>query len=260
MPLAQHRIDLRAETANSRGTRFATLLPQRAAGQNNTVAGMVSTQNTTEAEGRPPRELSSKVDPLHPDALNLPNLITLSRLLLAFVLFVLIYMHGYWITAAVVFVLAAATDALDGYIARRYGKITALGRILDPFADKIIICGAFIFLLDKKVETETGELWSGVNAWMVIIVVAREMFVTSLRGFLEQEGKDFSASLSGKLKMVLQCVAVTASLLSLEDRFSGEAFKLLRDVLLWSAVVVTIWSGLVYVVRAIALLRGGARS
>jgi CDP-diacylglycerol--glycerol-3-phosphate 3-phosphatidyltransferase len=217
---------------------------------------MVSTQNTTEASGRQPRELSSKVDPLHPDALNLPNLITVSRLVLAFVLFVLIYMHGYWISAAVVFVLAAATDALDGYLARRYGTVTALGRILDPFADKIIICGAFIFLLDKKVETETGALWSGVNAWMVIIVVAREMFVTSLRGFLEQQGKDFSATMSGKLKMVLQCVAVTASLLSLDRALVSSTFIVVRDVLLWSAVAVTIWSGLVYVVRAVAILRG----
>jgi CDP-diacylglycerol--glycerol-3-phosphate 3-phosphatidyltransferase len=221
-----------------------------------TVAGMVSPQNTTEASGKQPRELSSKVDPLHPDALNLPNLITLSRLVLALVLFVLIYIHDYWVTAAVVFLLAAATDALDGYLARRYGTVTALGRILDPFADKIIICGAFIFLLDKKVATPSGELWSGVNAWMVIIVVAREMFVTSLRGFLEQQGKDFSATMSGKLKMVLQCVAVTASLLSLEDRFSSDTFKLVRDVLLWSAVAVTVWSGLIYVVRAVAILRG----
>jgi CDP-diacylglycerol--glycerol-3-phosphate 3-phosphatidyltransferase len=216
----------------------------------------VSPHNTSRPVDAASTAPSSKVDPLHPDALNLPNLITVSRLVLALVLFVLIYIHGYWVSAAVVFLLAAATDALDGYLARKYGTVTALGRILDPFADKIIICGAFIFLLDKKVVTGTGALWSGVNAWMVIIVVGREMFVTSLRGFLEQQGKDFSASLSGKLKMVLQCVAVTASLLSLDGSLATPGFFLVRDILLWLAVAVTVWSGAIYAVRAVTMLRG----
>lgn len=189
-------------------------------------------------------------------SLNLPNLITVSRLVLAVVLFSLIYATGFWITAAVLFVVAAATDVLDGYIARRYGMITALGRVLDPFVDKIIVCGAFIFLLGKKSPPlETGaEISSGVNAWMVVIVVGREMFVSSLRGFLEQQGKDFSASLSGKLKMATQSTAVTLSLLSLSPRVSSPTFILVRDFLLWAAVAVTLWSGLVYVWRAGKLL------
>lgn len=197
------------------------------------------------------------VAPIDSRSLNVPNTITLARLALSFVLFTLIWVRGLWITAAALFVFAAATDALDGWIARRYGQITTLGRILDPFVDKIIICGAFIFLLDKKVKMETGEIWSGVNAWMVIIVVGREMFVSSLRGFLEQHGKDFAASLSGKLKMFCQSVAVTASLLSLSpdvtERWSW--FPRVRDLLLWIAVAITLWSGLVYVWRAVILLR-----
>ena len=190
-------------------------------------------------------------------SLNLPNLITLSRLLLAFVLFGMIYLRGYWLSAAALFVFAASTDFLDGWIARRYGQITVLGRILDPFVDKIIIAGAFIFLLDKKVNVETREIWSGVNAWMVIIVIGREMFVTSLRGFLEQQGHDFSASLSGKLKMFSQSVAVTASLLSLSPDVIRwwPAFPFYRDILLWTMVAITLWSGLVYVQRAVLLLR-----
>ena len=115
--------------------------------------------------GSPSDAVSSHPAVIDRDSLNLPNLITLSRLLLAFVLFALIYVEALWITAAVLFVVAAATDALDGYIARKYGTITALGRILDPFVDKIIVCGAFVFLLDKKVfvDLETGqvEVWSG---------------------------------------------------------------------------------------------------
>src|SRR4029077_1209378 len=117
---------------------------------------------------------------------------------------------------------------LDGFIARRYGMVTKIGRILDPFVDKVIIGGAFMFL---AVHPE-----SGVNAWMVIIVIGREMFVTSLRAVLEQEGKDFSAVMSGKIKMVVQCAAVAGSLLYLEygrGSASEHALKIARDVLLW---------------------------
>lgn len=198
---------------------------------------------------------------IHRDVLNLPNLITLSRLVLAVVLFVLIYMQQFWITAAVVFVVAAATDALDGFIARRYGMVTTLGRILDPFVDKIIICGAFVFLLEKKVNLASGvENWSGVNAWMVVIILSREMFVTSLRGFLEQHGKDFSASFSGKIKMIAQCLAVTASLLSLSPLIVSDGFNLFRDILLWGAVAITVYSGVAYIYRAYLMLRPNAEA
>lgn len=179
---------------------------------------------------------------------NPPNCITSSRLLLAVGLFAMIYYEGLWIAAACVFVLAAATDALDGYVARKYGMVTTLGRILDPFVDKIIIAGTFIFLLERKLD-------SGINSWMVIIVISREMFITSLRAFLEQHGRDFSASMSGKIKMVLQCVALTASLLSLSPHLSNANFNLLRDVLLWSAVIFTAISGVTYTIRAVRMIQ-----
>jgi CDP-diacylglycerol--glycerol-3-phosphate 3-phosphatidyltransferase len=190
--------------------------------------------------------------PIDRKSLNAPNLITLSRLLLAFVLFGLIYVEGFWIESAVLFAVAAATDFLDGYIARKYGLVTTLGRILDPFVDKIIVCGAFVFLLEKS-----GT--SGVNSWMVMAVIGREMFVTGLRSFLEQSGQDFSATWSGKIKMALQCVAVIASLLSLSPEFEQVAsFILARDILLWLAVAVTTYSGLVYAWRGFQMLRGPA--
>lgn len=190
------------------------------------------------------------------ESLNIPNLITLSRLLLAIVLFALIDHGQYWLSATTLFVVAAATDWIDGYLARKYGQVTTLGRIMDPFVDKIIVGGTFLFLLEKNGQTSGGQVvQSGVNAWMVIIVIGREMFVSSLRGFLEQQGKDFSASWSGKAKMMLQCVAVTASLLSMSDQVDYSWLPLTRDVLLWSAVAVTVWSGLVYVVRGVKLLR-----
>jgi CDP-diacylglycerol--glycerol-3-phosphate 3-phosphatidyltransferase len=184
-------------------------------------------------------------------SLNVPNAITFARLALSFVVFALIQSGGAWLWAAGLFVFAVATDVLDGYIARKYKLITQLGRILDPFVDKFITSGTFLFLLPRPE--------SGVTPWMVVIVLGREMLVTSLRGFLETQGADFSASASGKLKMFLQCAAVTASLLSLDPTcaawsFAGASFPLLRDVLLWSMVAVTIWSGVVYVRRAIVLL------
>jgi CDP-diacylglycerol--glycerol-3-phosphate 3-phosphatidyltransferase len=184
--------------------------------------------------------------------LNVPNTITFSRLLLSIFLFWLIDQGGHWLAACVVFVIAASTDAIDGYIARKYGLVTIIGRILDPFVDKVIIGGTFIFL------AEVPD--SGVNAWMAIIVIGREMFITSLRSFLESIGKDFSANWSGKIKMVLQCAAVTASLLYLEYGPTSDhqsTFAGTRDVLLWGAIGVTIHSGITYVQRAIQLFRAG---
>lgn len=180
---------------------------------------------------------------------NIPNLITFSRLVLAVVVFWLIDTGDHWLTACVVFLIAAATDAIDGYIARRYGLVTVLGRVLDPFVDKVIIGGAFVFLAVRE--------GSGVNAWMAIIVLGREMFITSLRSFLESEGKDFSAVWSGKIKMVLQCAAVTASLLYLGYGRESPALATMLAVLLWSAVAVTISSGIAYVARAMQMFRAG---
>ena len=180
----------------------------------------------------------------------MPNFITATRLMLSIVLFSMIAAGGWWISAAALFVIAASTDALDGYLARRYKQITVLGRILDPFVDKVIVCGTFVFLLERQ-----GESDSGVNAWMVIIIIGREMFVSSLRGILEKEGKDFSASLAGKMKMSVQCFAITASLLSLSESLPWAWLPPVRDVLLWAAVGITIWSGLVYLVRGFSRLR-----
>lgn len=187
-------------------------------------------------------------------SLNVPNAITFARLVLSFVLFALMQTGQFWLWSAGLFVFAVATDVLDGYIARKYQLITQLGRILDPFVDKFITAGTFLFLLPYP--------QSGVNPWMVVIVLGREMLVTSLRGFLETRGADFSATASGKLKMFLQCVAATISLLSMDAHFAtwtigGVSFTLIRDVMLWLMVAVTTWSGYDYVKRAIQLLSNG---
>ena len=117
----------------------------------------------------------------------------------------------------------------------------------------------FVFLLvAKPPENEPAE--TGITAFIVIVVLAREMFVTSLRGYLEQQGRDFSASLSGKIKMVVQCAAVPMSLLSLTEELKDvEWFLAARNVTIWTAVVVTVFSGVFYAVRAITMLKREGR-
>ena len=194
--------------------------------------------------------------PVTPSPLNVPNAITVSRFVLALILFALIDIEGWWRTAAALFVFAAATDFLDGHFARKWGQVTQLGRILDPFVDKIIVCGSFLFLV-RHPE-------SGVCGWTAFVVFAREMLVTQIRSVLEGRGVDFSAKWSGKIKMVVQCVAVTVCLLSLSEPFLvalGDlqpTYKTFRDWLIYATLAVTIYSGAEYCWRAARLLRPGA--
>jgi len=187
-------------------------------------------------------------------ALNLPNQLTFLRLLLAVVMFCLIAWE-YYLASFVLFVIAAGTDWLDGYFARKYGQVTTLGRILDPFADKVIVCGTLIFL---AAVPEMGELRLGLRPWMVVVVVGRELLVTALRSFLEDQGADFSAKISGKVKMVLQCVAAGACLFYLDYQKPAMAPDWVRWTMIvsvWAAVVATIYSGLVYMAVADRLVR-----
>ena len=110
---------------------------------------------------------------------NLPNQLTSLRILLAVIMFALIDRSVYW-ASFVLFVIAAGTDWLDGYFARKYGLVTTLGRILDPFADKVIVCGTFIYLV--SIPATIAVPW-GLRAWMVVVMVGRELLVTALRSF-----------------------------------------------------------------------------
>ncbi|NIP84876.1 MAG: CDP-diacylglycerol--glycerol-3-phosphate 3-phosphatidyltransferase [Planctomycetales bacterium] len=155
-----------------------------------------------------------------------------------------------YLAAFILFVIAAGTDWVDGFYARHYDQVTVLGRIFDPFVDKVIICGVFIFLVASP--------GSQITAWMAVVVVVRELLVTALRSFFERRGTDFSAKWAGKVKMVLQCGAAAASLLLLTytrpDTQPAPAWLLnLVIVLLWSAIVVTVYSGAEYVVAAARL-------
>lgn len=143
-----------------------------------------------------------------------------------------------------VFVLAALTDIADGKIARAYNLETDLGRIADPFVDKIMILGSFTLLIPLTVH---------VMGWMVVLILGRELFVSAIRGFVEARGIAFGASWSGKAKMFLQSCAVGASLVYLGHP-STPWIKWTFIVLLWSALVSTVLSGVLYGVRAKRLL------
>src|SRR5947209_15024520 len=131
------------------------------------------------------------VTPSRPPVFNLPNLLTTARLVLGLILFGLIHFE-YWIACILVFAAAAVTDWLDGYLARKQGLTSTLGRNLDPLVDKVLICGAYTFLLPYGVT----EGW--LLPWMVTVVVARELIITSLRSFLENSGANFGADWLGK--------------------------------------------------------------
>ena len=176
---------------------------------------------------------------------NLPNQLTTARLGLAVVLFVLIEYHQ-WIASLAVFALAAFTDWLDGYLARKLDLGSTLGRNLDPLVDKVLICGAYIFLLPVPN--------SGLAPWMAVVVVARELIITGLRSFLENQGATFGADLLGKIKMVLQCGALLAIFVVLEWPSAQRAVA--RDVFVYGMIVSTALSGLQYLYRAFALLKG----
>ena len=179
---------------------------------------------------------------------NVPNALTLSRLALAVVVFACVA-QAWYRTALAVFILAALTDALDGYFARLLDQGTAIGRQLDPLVDKVIVCGAFIYLLTIP---ETG-----LAPWMVTTIVVRELMIQGLRSHLEGGGQAFGAKTAGKLKTLTQCLSISAILVVLSLQPSP-ALRIARDVLTWSAVGLTIYSGLGYFALAIPKLKGGA--
>ncbi|MFN7625498.1 MAG: CDP-diacylglycerol--glycerol-3-phosphate 3-phosphatidyltransferase [Pirellula sp.] len=177
-----------------------------------------------------------------PSPWNVPNALSAIRLVLAILVCAMIEL-GMMVPAAVVFVVAASTDWIDGWWARKYNQVTKLGRILDPFVDKVIICGAMIALVGAK--------GSPIAAWMATVVVARELLVTSLRGMIEGQGGDFSAKQLGKWKMVAQCAAVVASLWLISSDPRPDWLTWTTWTILWVAILLTVVSAIEYVMLVV---------
>lgn len=141
------------------------------------------------------------------------------------------------------FLLAAFTDFLDGYLARKFGQVTAFGRVADPFADKILVSGTFVLLLRFPEATEAWLL----SGWYVVVVLAREFLVTAVRGLAESSGMEFPADRLGKWKMVTQCWTCGA-LMTLVAGIRTYYECALAGI--WVSLLLTVWSGVGYVYKA----------
>jgi CDP-diacylglycerol--glycerol-3-phosphate 3-phosphatidyltransferase len=175
--------------------------------------------------------------------MNLPNQLTLGRVV-AVPFFIGLYIMGYDVFATVLFILAAATDALDGYLARKNNLVTNFGKIMDPLADKVLVVSALVLLV------ESGD----VAGWMLIVILAREFAVAGLRTVAAADGKVIAAGTTGKIKTVLQMVAVPLLLLN-NWPFSYINFPM-DQILLWACVIMTVVSGVEYIVKNISVFKG----
>ena len=167
---------------------------------------------------------------------NLPNSLTLFRVACVPVLVVLLFFphKATSFVAALVFGLASISDLLDGFLARRQQLVTTFGKFLDPLADKLIVSAALIMLIPL----------GRTPAWMVVVIVGRELAITGLRSMAVSEGRVISADELGKKKMVFQIVAILGLLLHYE--YFGINFHAIGMFFLWLAVVLTLWSGFNY--------------
>ena len=178
--------------------------------------------------------------------------------------------------AFVVGLVAITTDYLDGYLARKWKVESRFGRVVDPFVDKILVLGSFIFFGGKNFIIP--EQWigghkfvahtiTGISPWMTVVILGRELLVTSLRGLMESTGISFGAEFAGKLKMVTQSATILVIVayvyfLGVVGRHAPDyrdAYDvyatLLRDVMIWLTLAVTVWSAWGYLRRSVALLR-----
>lgn len=171
------------------------------------------------------------------------NIITLIRIAMI-PFFIAAWYFLPWYVAFTLFVIACVSDKLDGYIARRYNQVTTFGKFIDPLADKLLICSALMLLVSNGT----------VSAIAAIIIISREFIVTSLRVVAMSEGRVLAASISGKVKMVVQCVGIGALLTPLffEGGPLTEAMLIsipISDIIVWIVAAVTLWSGAEYCIK-----------
>jgi CDP-diacylglycerol---glycerol-3-phosphate 3-phosphatidyltransferase len=207
----------------------------------------------------------------------LPNQLTVGRIVLAGVFFVLLGLYepqepwGPTVlnVSFVLYLVAGITDVLDGYLARRMNLTSAFGRIADPFVDKVLVVGAFTMLTGSNFvlpATEmgwerslphwlTGNMASGIQAWMVVVILAREFVVSAVRGYSESQGVKFPATQAGKIKMFVQSAAICTVLYQRANLTTAVWAICLKVAMVWLAMIVTVLSGFAYVGKARAILR-----
>ena len=174
-----------------------------------------------------------------------PNQLTLFRIAAVPIIIILMLFPNRICTliAGLVFSAAAITDYFDGFLARKRGLVTTLGKVMDPVADKLLVSSAFIML--------TAQGW--VPAWVACIIIGRELAVTGLRNIIAEKGEDLSASNLGKYKTGFQIAAIIP--LMIHYPFLGLDVQVIGNLFLWGALVFTIWSGADYFFRSRSLLK-----
>ena len=208
---------------------------------------------------------------------HVPNALTASRLLLALVFFTLLALYQYegrgdpWLLniAFLIYVVALVTDFLDGYLARKWKVEGAFGRIVDPFVDKILVLGTFIFFAGKNFiipDTSGADVVrtiTGVAPGIVVILLARELLVTSLRGDAESSGQAFGAVFAGKVKMGFQSGTILGILVYVNyhawkwpQPYADIAYYI-REFGIWGTVIITLYSSIQYLQNAVTLYRRG---
>ena len=165
--------------------------------------------------------------------MNLPNKLTVARVA-AVPFFIISYYTEHYLIAFIIFVLASLTDMLDGKIARKYDLVTNFGKIMDPLADKVLVYSAFLLMVPDPVP-----------AWMLVIILAREFLVAGVRTVAASKGIVIAAAMSGKIKTVLQMIAVPMLLLC--PVIDLNWFTVISKVMLWASLVMTVVSGVQYV-------------
>jgi len=172
--------------------------------------------------------------------MNLANKLTMIRIFLVpiFLLFIAVKGIPYGRElATIIFIVASLTDKLDGYIARSRNQITNFGKFMDPLADKLLVTAALVSLVELQI----------VHGWVAMIIIAREFAVSGLRTVAASDGKVIAASKWGKLKTVIQIVAIITALINLS--YVNTTLNMLTNILMAVAVVITIISGVDYFVK-----------
>ena len=168
--------------------------------------------------------------------MNLPNKLTIGRMI-SVPFFIAAYLLGYYPAALVIFIAASVTDYFDGKIARSQNLITNFGKIMDPLADKILVYSALCLFIESEI----------IRAWMLILILAREFIVAGMRTVAASEGTVLAAGMSGKIKTVLQMVAVILFLFALCLTDARPTVMMIGKVVFWASLVMTVYSGAEYV-------------
>lgn len=169
--------------------------------------------------------------------MNLPNKLTIARVI-AVPFFIVAFLLKFYLISLIIFVAASVTDFFDGKIARKYGLVTNFGKIMDPLADKILVYSALCLFIEADL----------IQAWMLIVILAREFVVAGMRTVAASEGTVLAAGMSGKIKTALQMFAVPLIILGVSLP-TVPVIARIGTFVFWASLIMTVYSGTEYVIK-----------